>query len=249
MVQQSFKVKGLHCGACVQRVQGAIASIPGVEEVNVSLSPPALQFETGSPIPTTELNTFLAKVGDYSLEEKKEVIPSTEKKSESVEEKQEISLSTFKPLLLVLGYILGVVLLVALTTSNWNLMSLMRYYMAGFFIAFSFFKMLDVRGFANSFSMYDPIAKRAPIYGYIYPFIELGLGALFLTGIQPIFTNVLTLIIIGIGTIGVVSSVLDKREIKCACLGTGFNLPMTTVTIIENSMMLVMATCMLIYLL
>ncbi len=239
----------MHCGACVARVQSAIASIPGVNEVKVSLQPPILGFETSTPIPIGELNTFLGKVGDYKLEEKPKENKTTKPISNEVEEEPTIAWATFKPLVLILGYILGIVILVAFNTNNWNLMLMMRYYMAGFFLAFSFFKMLDIRGFANSFSMYDPIARKVPIYGYIYPFIELSLGVLYFTGIQPVLTNMFTLIIVAIGTIGVVSSVMDKREIKCACLGTVFNLPMTTVTIIENSMMLVMAACMLLYLL
>ncbi len=99
-----------------------------------------------------------------------------------------------------------------------------------------------------SFQMYDPIAKHSKAYGLIYPFLELGLGIGFLVGFNLWLMSLITLIILGIGTIGVARTVLDKRRIQCACLGTVFNLPMTKVTLIENSIMIVMAIGMLVVL-
>lgn len=49
-----------------------------------------------------------------------------------------------------------------------------------------------------------------------------------------------------VGLIGVTRSVLDKQQIQCACLGTGFNLPMSSVTIIEDATMLLMAVGMIV---
>jgi hypothetical protein len=118
-------------------------------------------------------------------------------------------------------------------------------FMAGFFLVFSFFKLLDLAGFAQSYAMYDLLAKRVPAYGYIYPFIELALGALYLFGYKPMFTNVITLIVMTFSSIGVILAVTNKQKIRCACLGTGFNLPMTTVTIIEDLLMAAMAAWML----
>ena len=124
-------------------------------------------------------------------------------------------------------------------------MAFMQLFMAGFFLAFSFFKMLDIAGFADSYSGYDLLAKRWKGYGYIYPFIELALGIAYLTDFQPYATNIITIAVMGFSTIGVMQSVLNKQEIRCACLGTGFNLPMTTVTIIEDLLMVAMAVGML----
>ena len=118
--------------------------------------------------------------------------------------------------------------------------------MAGFFLVFSFFKLLDLAGFANSYSMYDVLAKRVPAYGYIYTFIELGLGAAYLLAYRPMFTNAVTLVVMAFSSIGVTLAVMNKQKIKCACLGAGFNLPMTTVTIIEDLLMAAMALWMLI---
>jgi hypothetical protein len=128
---------------------------------------------------------------------------------------------------------------------QWQL--LMNYFMAGFFLAFSFFKFLDLKGFAESYSMYDILAKKIKIYGFIYPFIELALGIAYLTSFKPTFTNSSTVIIMGISSIGVIKSVLNKRKIQCACLGAVFNLPMSTVTIIEDLLMVAMAATTLIF--
>jgi hypothetical protein len=56
----------------------------------------------------------------------------------------------------------------------------------------------------------------------------------------------ITLVILGATTFGVVRSLINKKSIQCACLGTALNLPMTTATIVENSIMLLMASWMLI---
>jgi hypothetical protein len=73
----------------------------------------------------------------------------------------------------------------------------------------------------------------------------VGLGISFLLRWSPIWTNFITLLVMGISIIGVIQSVLQKRKIKCVCLGTGFNLPMSTVTIIEDGLMIAMAGVML----
>ena len=125
-------------------------------------------------------------------------------------------------------------------------MDAMRVFMAGFFLTFSFFKMLDLRGFAESYAMYDIVAKKLNNWGYIYAFIELTLGIAYAINFQPIIVNIVTLIVMTISIIGVLQSVFNKRKIKCACLGAVFNLPMSTVTIIEDALMIAMSVAMLV---
>ena len=120
----------------------------------------------------------------------------------------------------------------------------MNGFMGLFFCFFAFFKLLDVPAFAKGYRGYDIPAKYFPIWGYIYPFVELSLGVLYLLNIQPFWTNLAVIIILGISIIGVIQSVLKKREIHCVCLGTGFNLPMSQVTIIEDATMILMAIMM-----
>jgi hypothetical protein len=59
------------------------------------------------------------------------------------------------------------------------------------------------------------------------------------------FALILTLLILGMTTIGVLRVLIDKRQIQCACLGTALKLPMTEATFIENAVMIVMALFML----
>jgi hypothetical protein len=106
--------------------------------------------------------------------------------------------------------------------------------------------MLDLKGFSESFKMYDPLAKRIPIYGWIYPFIETVLGLLFLMRFELNIALIVTLFVLGITTIGVTKTLFDKKSIKCACLGTALKLPMTEATFIENAIMIIMAILMLI---
>lgn len=125
----------------------------------------------------------------------------------------------------------------------------MGHFMAGFFLVFSFFKLLDLQGFVESYSMYDIVATKWKGWGYIYAFTELALGVAFISGINPLVTNAVTFIVMSISIIGVLQSVLIKRKIKCACLGAVFNLPMSAITIIEDALMVGMSAIMLVTLL
>jgi hypothetical protein len=120
----------------------------------------------------------------------------------------------------------------------------MANFMAGFFLVFSFFKMLDIAAFAKAYQSYDIIAAKAKWYGYVFPFIELGLGIAYLLYSDNELTHLITAIVMFVSLIGVIKSVVQKSEIQCACLGTVFNLPMSYVTIIEDGIMLVMALFM-----
>lgn len=105
--------------------------------------------------------------------------------------------------------------------------------------------MLDLRGFADAYRSYDVVARVRPTWGLIYPFVELALGAAYLLNLNPFVTNLATLMIMLVGAIGVLQALLDKRAIRCACLGTALNLPMTTITLVEDLGMAAMAAAML----
>jgi uncharacterized membrane protein YphA (DoxX/SURF4 family) len=152
---------------------------------------------------------------------------------------------TYKPILLIFGFITLVASIGQIHNDHFDFMEWMRYFMAGFFLVFSFFKLLDLTGFAESYAMYDIVAKRMPAWGYIYPFVELGLGIAFCANFQPKWANIVALIVMSVSIIGVLESVLNKKKIQCACLGAVFNLPMSTVTIIEDALMIIMSATML----
>jgi hypothetical protein len=165
--------------------------------------------------------------------------------SQSVDETgQKSKLKQLQPLLLILFYIATASIL--LNYKNWDGNALMLDFMGLFFIVFSFFKMLDLKNFPESFRMYDPLAKRVSIYGWIYPFIETILGLMFLMRFEIEIALIATLIVLTITTLGVTKTLLDKKSIRCACLGTALKLPMTEATFIENAIMIVMAILMLI---
>ncbi len=89
----------------------------------------------------------------------------------ALEEENRSWLETYRPILLVFGYITGVSLLVQFVNGSFNWMQWMNHFMAGFFLVFSFFKLLNLKGFAESYAMYDIIAKRWSGCGYVYAFL------------------------------------------------------------------------------
>ena len=153
--------------------------------------------------------------------------------------------TTYYPLLLLATFLVGLVLLLEFRAGAFVWARAMQNFMGAFFLTFAFFKLLDLRGFAESYRMYDVIAKRLPAYAYIYPFIEFSFGVAYVTGVFPLATNAATLVVMSISSIGVIQSLLAKRTIRCACLGTVFNLPMSTVTLVEDTLMIAMAAAML----
>ncbi len=123
-------------------------------------------------------------------------------------------------------------------------MKWMRHFMGGFFVTFSAFKLLDLSGFAESYSMYDPIASRVKAWGYVYPFAELALGALSFAGVAPREVSLSSAVLMGISSIGPIRSVLKDEPFQCACLGSVFNLPVSSVTIFEDLLMAGMGAAM-----
>lgn len=125
-------------------------------------------------------------------------------------------------------------------------MSIMYGFMGYFLVFLSMFKFFDLKGFVKGFSMYDVITKKFPAYGYIYPFIELLLGIAYLSQFHVIITSILTIIVMSAGAVGVFKSIAAGEKFTCACLGTVLNVPLSTVSILENVGMVVMAIVQLI---
>ncbi len=124
-------------------------------------------------------------------------------------------------------------------------MQWMQHFMAGFFIVFSFFKLMNLGGFAEGYGSYDIVAKQFPAWGFIYPFVELALGILFLTGLESRGTAIATFIVMGVSSIGVIQSLLQKKVFQCACLGTIIKLPLSKVTLFEDLLMVFMSAMIL----
>ena len=112
-------------------------------------------------------------------------------------------------------------------------------------MVFGLFKLYDLKGFAEGFQTYDVIAKRFPKFGYIYPFIEIILGVMYLAAFMFIWQNFIALTLASFGLYSAYLALKNKEEIQCVCLGTFFNLPMTYITLLENGVMFGMALFML----
>lgn len=226
----TFRLSGLTCEACVYSVKYLMNNIDGLESIEIDENMNSADIISSRNISLEELQNSLKSNSKYKI--------ST---TENIIETKSGIWKTYKPLFIIASYIL----LISAIAARGDWMTGMRYFMAGFFIVFSFFKMLDIPSFASSYRMYDIIAARIPGYGLVYPFIELGLGILFLTNFMPKETNIVTLILMLIGSAGVLQSVLNKTKIRCACLGTVFNLPMSYITLIEDLLMAGMSIVML----
>ena len=239
----TYSVTGMTCTGCQAKVQNLLSKVPGVKNVIIDLPKGEASIEMDKHISANELKEALKDYPKYQLSETNHqphaaasVVQDDERKS---------WLQTYKPILLIFGYITGITLLAEWVQGDFVWMRWMNHFMAGFFIIFSFFKLLNLKGFADSYSMYDIVAKRWNGWGYVYAFTELALGLAFLTGFNPILTNTVTFVVMTVSIIGVLQSVFNKRKIKCACLGAVFNLPMSTITIIEDLLMIGMSGVML----
>ena len=235
-MKHTYKITGMTCGACIYSVEHYIKSIDNVTSVDVNL-------EKEEVIISMKEHVSLNVIQD-SLPEKYRIEEKTNSKITPELKVEKSKLQQLKPLLLILLYITIASNLIHY--KNWSIGEVMLDFMGLFYIVFSFFKMLDLKGFPDSFRMYDPLAKKVPVYAKIYPFIETVLGLMFLLRFETEIALVATLIILGLTTIGVTKTLLDKKTIRCACLGTALKLPMTEATFIENAIMIVMALTMLI---
>lgn len=270
MPVSTYSITGMHCQSCVQKISAALRAVPGVVSARVSLVPPIAETEMERDVPIDTLAAAVRSAGDYTLGDRVpdsgpgapsspsqpwwhgEIDPAVASLGDATGAPK----PSLYPLALIVGYIAGTSALIAFALpqqahapesalSAPAAHAFMNHFMAGFFLVFSFFKLLDLRGFVMAYAGYDLLARAWPGWGYIYPFIELALGAAYLMRWQPTITNAATLALMLFGSLGVLRALLRKSNIRCACLGTALNLPMTTVTLVEDLGMAAMAAAML----
>lgn len=228
---QRVQIEGMTCQNCRSGVETKLSAIKNVSKVAVSLENATASFETPQPLSIVSIEKLLGE--KYSVRS----IDESNPKSASPTKWRQL-----RPLFLILGYVFAGSLLLSY---GQGLANFMQFFMGLFYIVFSFFKFLDYKGFPSSFQQYDPIAKKWPFYGWIYPFLETALGLAFLLSFQLEIALWVTLFILGSTTFGVIQQLRKKNTIQCACLGTVLNLPMTEATLVENTIMLLMALSML----
>jgi copper chaperone CopZ len=238
----TYKITGMTCEGCASTVKSALLKVPGITDVKIDLPAGASFVTMERHIPTTVLQDALKAYPKYQLSEKGHAMPVVPG------EEHTSWIQTYKPILLIFAFITGITLLVEDFNGSFNWMKWMSHFMAGFFLTFSFFKLLNLPGFADSYSTYDIIAKRWRGWGFVYGFLELALGVAYLIQFNPLLTNAITFLVMGVSIIGVLESLFNKRKIKCACLGDVFNLPMSTITVMEDALMIAMSGSMIIIL-
>ena len=236
----TYKVSGMTCTGCQAKVQSLLSKIDAVKNVTIDLAKGEATIDMNAPIATTRLQVALQDYPKYQLTESIEQSPV-----KILEEEKKTWLATYKPIFMIFGYILAITFLIEYMNDSFIWMRWMNHFMAGFFLVFSFFKLLNLKGFAESYAMYDIVAKKWSGWGYVYAFTELALGLTLLSGFNPLLTNTVTFVVMTVSIIGVLQTVLSKKKIKCACLGDVFNLPMSTITIIEDALMIGMSATML----
>jgi copper chaperone CopZ len=234
MAIYTFRVEGVTCQNCVNSIGAKLAS--QVDSLSISID-----------------NKIAEVVGDdLTLVQLNQMLEGTRYRFVDVDSINAVAdpvlsswFETYRPLLLIVAFIFGSSLLVQLPIKGISVNETMRYFMAGFFLVFSFFKLLDLSAFASAYANYDLIAKRWRGWGFVYPFAELTLGACYLSNIGGQILHMVTFLLMSFSALGVIQSVLNKTKIRCACLGTVFQLPMSTITIVEDLGMALMALLML----
>ncbi len=234
MKTNKFTIEGMTCEACVEKVTEKLKAIPQVQSVIVDLKGKTAVIESQNGINLDQAKAVLKDLPKYKVNG----ISSLAAPTSLVEESK---LKTYKPLILIFTYILLVSASYQVYQGSFHFHLFMNHIMAGFFIGLSFFKFLDLKSFAESFSSYDPIAQRFLSYGFVYPFIEIVLGLMFISGISLSTANLITIIVLTATTFGVIKRLQSKSKIQCACAGAGFNLPLSYVTVFENIAMILMA--------
>ena len=155
--------------------------------------------------------------------------------------------TSYRPVIAVFA----VAALMALATSWAAMGSLATLHALEWFIAFSMcilalLKLQDVESFSAMFLNYDLLAKRYVPYSYVYPYAELVAGVLMVSGALVWLSVPLALFIGTIGAVSVFKAVyIDRRELKCACVGGSSNVPLGFVSLTENLFMIAMAVWML----
>jgi len=155
--------------------------------------------------------------------------------------------TTYTPVLVVFAATAVMALMLSLTVYNTPLtVRAVEWFIALSMMVLGMLKLQNVESFSTMFLNYDLLAKRWVPYGKIYPFAEFGAGALMLAGVLTWLSAPVALFIGGIGAVSVFKAVyIDKRELKCACVGGSSNVPLGFLSLTENLMMIAMAIWML----
>lgn len=229
-MKYSYDVRGMKCGSCVTKIKEALKT--KLELAEVTLEPPRIIVQGKIAGDLDKLQTLIKETGNYTI--------TPVNFEANTPDRGWIRI--YAPLFIIVTVITISSFAGASNPHDW-----MLHFMAGFFLVFGSFKLFDLKGFRDAYATYDLLAKRWTAYGYIYPFLELGLGFAFLFKIGLTQALWLSLGLMTFSALGVTKAVLNKQNIRCACLGTTLNLPMSTITLVEDWGMALMSAAMLLY--
>ena len=219
---ERLNVTGMTCGSCVAKIEHALDGSSGVEHVHVDLQQGTVMVSGGAALSREALESAIRSAGF------------------GVEGGPALEASSFTPLLVAVSLIgLG-------SLASGGAEGFMAKFMGGFFLVFGGLKLLDLGGFAAAYAKYDLLAARLPAYGWVYPFVEVALGLAYLATPEWMGLHAITFVLMTFSALGVIRALRRGEQLTCACMGTAFNLPMTTVTIVEDLGMAAMAGAMLV---
>jgi hypothetical protein len=159
--------------------------------------------------------------------------------------KKSHSIKDYWPLicLVLVSALAGAVL--SVTSNGFSWMLLMHHFMGLFLVMFATLKLFKLGGFAHGFAKYDLLASRHIFFGYLYPFVELALGLGYLSLAYLSFVYAATIVVFGFGLVGVLLGLRKGLDMACPCMGAILSVPLSTVTVVENGLMVLMAAAML----
>jgi copper chaperone CopZ len=232
---ERLHVIGMTCTSCVARVEHALPEVGGVEHVHVDLKQGTAMVSGNGALGRNELVSAVVGAG-YSVVSA--AVAEAEEQATKDVSRTTTTLLSLAPLFVAVG------LIGAGSLASGGMEGFMGRFMGGFFLVFGGLKLLDLRGFVSAYAMYDLLAARVTAYGWVYPFLEVILGLGYLAVPNWPTLHAFTLGLMLFSSVGVVQSVSRGEKLKCACMGTAFNLPMTTVTVVEDLGMAAMAAAM-----
>lgn len=155
--------------------------------------------------------------------------------------------TTYRPIIALFSVALLMALAISHVAADMTLVHVVERFIAVAMCLLGIQKLMDVETFSTMFVNYDLLARKEVRYAYFYPFAETLTGVLMLAGVLTWFAAPLALFIGGVGAVSVFKAVyLDKRELKCACVGGGSSVPLGFVSLTENVLMVAMAVWMLV---
>ena len=257
-MENIYQVRGMTCQDCADTIEAGITSSLKVKSATVILEKSQLTIISDFSYDESSVDTVLGSLGNYGVaslvDHSQFQIPLNNISFTTSNPKAGSLVSTIieyffskKPIFIALSIVIITSFSLQFPSGSFDFNSWMMDYMGIFFVLFSFLKLLNVTGFSNTFKEYDIIAKYIPFFAVGYPFIELGLGLAFLSETFLFVAASGTLLFMISQSIGVVNSLRHSKQIQCACMGSTVNLSISSLTLFENLVMIVMSIYMIVY--